>query len=190
MPATFACAYYTNACDTLVPQALVNIRLERESPRLSCLDCGVAADLLAHGEDGGQIEVHREVPVGALEVDELGARALLAAGKIDEGLGTRAQARHRRQRVTALGADEHVYFVDFSSNKVQTALYPSSSMAKLTREMLSLNDPNLLRTVPLNGTSLVRHATSEHLARYRGMGVDPDQIIVGSSIEYLYSRLM
>lgn len=70
MPATFACAYYTSACDTLVPQALVNIRLERESPRLSCLDCGVAADLLAHGKDGGQIEVHREVPVGALEVDE------------------------------------------------------------------------------------------------------------------------
>ena len=111
-------------------------------------------------------------------------------GFFAEDLGTRAQVRHRRQRVTALGADEHVYFADFSSNKVQTALYPSSSMAKLTREMLSLNDPNLLRTVPFNGIPLVRHAISEHLARYRGMDVDPDQIIVGSGIEYLYSRLM
>ena len=111
-------------------------------------------------------------------------------GFFAEDLGTRAQVRHRRQRVIALGADEHVYFADFSSNKVQTALYPSSSMAKLTREMLSLNDPNLLRTVPFNGIPLVRHAISEHLARYRGMDVDPDQIIVGSGIEYLYSRLM
>lgn len=63
-------------------------------------------------------------------------------------------------------------------------------MAKLTREMLSLNDPNLLKTVPFNGIPLVHHAISEHLARCRGMDVDPDQIIVGSGIEYLYSRLM
>ena len=42
----------------------------------------VAGDLLGHREDGGQVEVHREVPVTAIELDELGAGALLAASAV------------------------------------------------------------------------------------------------------------
>lgn len=85
---------------------------------------------------------------------------------------------------------EHEYFADFSSNKVEYSLFPLSVMTKLCREMLSLQNPDFLKTVPYNGTAILRYAIANYLADYRGMEVDPDQIIIGCGTEYLYSRLL
>lgn len=87
-------------------------------------------------------------------------------------------------------SDEHAYYADFSSNKVQPSLFPVSVMAKLVREMIALEDPNFLNTIPYNGTPLFRHTIADYLQRFRGMDVDPAQVIVGCGVEYLYSRLM
>lgn len=81
-------------------------------------------------------------------------------------------------------------FADFSSNKVDDSLFPVSVMAKLCREMISLKSPDFLKTVPYNGTPVLRYALADYLARYRGMQVDPEQIIIGCGTEYLYSRLL
>lgn len=85
---------------------------------------------------------------------------------------------------------EHEYFADFSSNKVEPSLFPVSVMAKLCREMISLQSPDFLTTVPYNGTAILRYAIANYLAEYRGMYVDPQQIIIGCGVEYLYSRLL
>lgn len=111
-------------------------------------------------------------------------------GFFAENLPRRHAPQQKCPQSRAIAGTEHAYYTDFSSNKVQTSLYPASSMAKLTREALSLNEPKFLETVPYNGTAMFRNAIAEHLHRYRGMEVDPDQIIVGCGTEYLYSRLM
>ena len=89
------------------------------------------------------------------------------------------------------GADvEHEWFADFSSNKIQPSLFPVASIAKITREMIALNNPDFLKTVPYNGTSIFRNAIADYLQEYRGMEVDPEQIIIGCGTEYLYGRLL
>jgi GntR family transcriptional regulator / MocR family aminotransferase len=85
---------------------------------------------------------------------------------------------------------EHQYFADLSSNKVDTSLFPISSLRKLSREALSRDDPFFLETVPYNGLAIFRYAIANFLGQYRGMRVDPEQIIIGCGTEYLYSRLM
>lgn len=85
---------------------------------------------------------------------------------------------------------EHEYFADLSSNKVETSLFPLSSLQRLTREALSRRDPLFLQTVPYNGSAIFRYAIANFLGQYRGMKVDPEQIIIGCGTEYLYSRLM
>lgn len=85
---------------------------------------------------------------------------------------------------------EHEYFADLSSNKAATSLFPLSSLQKLSREALSRKDPFFLQTVPYNGTAIFRYAIANFLRQYRGMRVDPEQIIIGCGTEYLYSRLM
>lgn len=58
------------------------------------------------------------------------------------------------------------------------------------RETLSWQEQELLETPPCSGVRQLREAIASHLASFRGMTVDPDQIIVGSGTEYLYSLLI
>lgn len=85
---------------------------------------------------------------------------------------------------------EHEYQVDFKANKSSLDRFPSSVWAKLTRELLSSNDPEMLKTVPYNGLFTLRLAIADYLLRSRGMRVSPAQIIIGAGTEYLYSRLL
>lgn len=104
--------------------------------------------------------------------------------------GRRRPPGHRPTTSLPPMEEEHAYFADFSSNKVQMSLFPASTVTKLTREMLAVRDERFFSTVPYNGTRTLRHAIADYLRRYRGMEVDPDQVIVGCGTEYLYGRLM
>ncbi len=68
--------------------------------------------------------------------------------------------------------------------------FPASVWAKLMRQVLSEQSPELLKTVPYNGLFILRKAISDYLRRVRGMQVKPSQIIIGAGTEYLYSRLL
>lgn len=88
------------------------------------------------------------------------------------------------------GNDAEELFFDFSSNKTESDDFPFSVWAKLMRDTISLKEKELLTVSPCEGVKELREAIANHLSSFRGMNVDPDQIIVGAGTEYLYSLLI
>ena len=88
-----------------------------------------------------------------------------------------------------LPEEEEVLF-DFSGNKTETDSFPFSIWAKIIRETISMREKELLDVSFCGGVNELREAIAGHLASFRGMVVDPDQIIVGAGTEYLYSLLI
>jgi GntR family transcriptional regulator/MocR family aminotransferase len=82
------------------------------------------------------------------------------------------------------------YWYDFSSNRTEKADFPFSVWAKLMRDAISLREKELLTVSPCEGVEELREAIAEHLHSFRGMNVDPNQIVVGAGTEYLYSLLI
>lgn len=85
--------------------------------------------------------------------------------------------------------DQSVVF-DFSSNRTGKENFPFSVWAKLMRETISLKEDKLLEVSPCGGVFELRSAIAAHLSSFRGMAVDPNQIIVGAGTEYLYGMLV
>ena len=79
---------------------------------------------------------------------------------------------------------------DISSNKADAGSFPFSVWSKLMRETLSEKTEQLLDNSEKMGVFELRVAIAEHLSSYRGMDIDPDQIIIGAGTEYLYGVLV
>ena len=82
------------------------------------------------------------------------------------------------------------YYFDFASNNVETKNFPFSIWAKLSREVLSEMQDQVLQVSPSSGIEVLRNAIAKHLYSFRGMAVDPNQIIVGAGTENLYEILI
>ena len=82
------------------------------------------------------------------------------------------------------------YKYDLSNNMVNPDNFPFTVWARLSRETLSDKCKELMQVSPANGIYELRAAIAEHLKSFRGMLVDPDQIIVGAGTEYLYGLLV
>ncbi|MBE6354913.1 PLP-dependent aminotransferase family protein [Treponema sp.] len=82
------------------------------------------------------------------------------------------------------------FYFDFSSNRTERSDFPFSVWAKLMRETISLKEKELLIDSPCEGVRELREAIANHLSSFRGMNVDPDQVIVGAGTEYLYTLLI
>lgn len=82
------------------------------------------------------------------------------------------------------------WYFDFSSNTVEAKNFPFSVWAKLSREVLSDMQSEVLQISPSNGTVALRKAIANHLLSFRGMSVDPKQIIIGAGTENLYEILI
>lgn len=89
-----------------------------------------------------------------------------------------------------LTARNPTYFVDFSSNQTNLENFPFSIWAKLIRELLNENRLELLTNPPSGGILPLRKAIADHLRAFRGMHVQPEQIIIGAGTEYLYGLLI
>lgn len=100
--------------------------------------------------------------------------------------------RLRRKQPTAAlpEAPEQEYFADFKANRISLQNFPLATWSRLMRETLSLQNDELLKTVPYKGVYELRKAIADYLAQNRAMQVDPAQIIVGAGTEYLYGRLL
>ena len=85
---------------------------------------------------------------------------------------------------------EREVFFDFSANRTDPENFPFSIWAKILRELMSNHEDKLMETPPSAGIRELREAIAEHLYSFRGMNVDPDQIIVGAGTEYLYGLLI
>lgn len=101
-----------------------------------------------------------------------------------------AQKGSEKKVLAATSLDEEEYLFDFSSNSIESSNFPFSIWAKLTREVISLKQEQLLKTSFCGGVMELKVAIANHLRSFRGMSVDPDQIIIGAGTEYLYGLLI
>ncbi len=68
--------------------------------------------------------------------------------------------------------------------------FPFSVLAKTMRKVIGDLGETILERSPNKGCTELRGAISRYLARSRGIHVKPEQIIVGSGSEYLYSLII
>lgn len=82
------------------------------------------------------------------------------------------------------------YFMDFKKNSIISEHFPFTVWAKIMREVILEQDKRLLEPLQYNGVFELRRAIADYLYHFRGMAVDPKQIIVGSGTEYLYNLIV
>ena len=68
--------------------------------------------------------------------------------------------------------------------------FPFSTLSRKMRKVLSDYGERILVKSPNHGCSELRYAISAYLARSSGIKVFPEQIIIGSGAEYLYSMIV
>lgn len=79
---------------------------------------------------------------------------------------------------------------DFKTNVVDTDCFPFSTWAKLSRAVLTDYDRTLLLEPASQGVPALREQICNYLYAFRGISVEPDQIIVGAGSEYLVTLLI
>lgn len=82
------------------------------------------------------------------------------------------------------------YSHDISSNSVNPDNFPFSVWARAMRHVMAEEKEKLMTISPAGGVSDLRGAIARHLQSFRGMLVDPDQIVIGAGTEYLYGLLV
>jgi len=68
--------------------------------------------------------------------------------------------------------------------------FPFSVWSRLQREVMLDYSEKLLLPIPSNGIPELRRAIAAHLASFRGMTVDPENILVGAGTDFLYNILI
>ena len=72
----------------------------------------------------------------------------------------------------------------------EISLFPESVYFKTVRSVLTEYGSELLEKSPNEGCAILRNAIAKYLLRYRGIFAQPEQIIIGSGAEYLYSTIV
>ena len=75
------------------------------------------------------------------------------------------------------------------SHSHANAEFPFSVLSKTMRRVLAKYADRILIKSPNHGCAELRKTIAEYLARSNGMSVRPEQIIIGSGAEYLYSMI-
>ena len=83
---------------------------------------------------------------------------------------------------------DHKYLLDLTSNG--TEHFPFSVWSRLQREVMLDYGEKLLLPLPNQGIPELRQAISDHLAAFRGMHVDPENILIGAGTDFLYNLLI
>jgi len=80
------------------------------------------------------------------------------------------------------------YWLDLTESG--TEQFPFSVWMKLQREVMLDYGEKLLLPLPNRGVPELRQAIAEHLAAFRGMQVDPENILIGAGTDFLYNLLI
>ena len=80
------------------------------------------------------------------------------------------------------------YLLDLTGSG--TEHFPFSVWSKLQREVMLDYGEKLLLPLPNQGIPELRQAIAQHLAAFRGMHVDPDNILIGAGTDFLYNLLI
>lgn len=78
--------------------------------------------------------------------------------------------------------------LDLTSNG--TEQFPFTVWSRLQREVILDYDRKLLLPMPHQGIPELREAIAAHLAQFRGMTVDPGNILIGAGTDFLYNLLI
>ena len=79
-------------------------------------------------------------------------------------------------------------FLDLSGNGAPH--FPFSVWTKLQREVMLDYGEKLLLPLPNQGVPELRVAIAQHLADFRGIRVDPENILIGAGTDFLYNLLI
>ena len=80
--------------------------------------------------------------------------------------------------------------INLTANHINADNFPFSIWSKLIREVISNEKSSLMSPLPSAGSYELRCAIAKHLLDYRGLKVNPGQIIIGAGTEYLYSIII
>ena len=81
-----------------------------------------------------------------------------------------------------------IWPVDLTSNAAQG--FPFSVWMKLQRQVMLDYGDKLLAPLPSQGYPELRQAIAGHLAAFRNMRVDPQNILIGAGTDFLYNLLL
>lgn len=80
--------------------------------------------------------------------------------------------------------------VDLTNSQTSADNFPFSVWTKLVRAVLKNHQNALMERAESGGVWTLRCAIADHLRAFRGMTVEPQQIIVGAGTEYLHGLLI
>ena len=92
-------------------------------------------------------------------------------------------------KTAVLSSGDSSFLADFASGQTDTAIFPFSIWTKTMREIMSEKQEELMINPPCGGIMEVREAIAGYLRQFRGMDVNPAQIILGAGTECFYSLL-
>lgn len=82
------------------------------------------------------------------------------------------------------------WMVDFTANTTVYEKFPFSMWTKVMRQVLGDYNLHLMKRGEFLGSPELRYEIAKYLYHNRGMVVSPDCIVIGTGIEYLYSKLI
>ena len=71
-----------------------------------------------------------------------------------------------------------------------TEHFPFSVWSRLQREVMLDYGEKLLQPLPHQGIPELRKAIADHLTAFRGMNIDPENILIGAGTDFLYNLLI
>ena len=97
-------------------------------------------------------------------------------------------AAQEQSQLTPLAETKQKWLLDLTANG--TEKFPFSVWMRLQREVMLDYGQRLLLPIPNRGVPELRQAIAGHLADFRGMHVDPENILIGAGTDFLYNLLM
>ena len=92
------------------------------------------------------------------------------------------------QYVREIETPQDAPLLDLAANG--TEAFPFTVWSRLQREVMLDYGQQLLSPLPNRGIPELRLAIAEHLAAFRGMHVDPENILIGAGTDFLYNLLI
>lgn len=90
-----------------------------------------------------------------------------------------------------MGNDDNQHpVIDFISSRTPAGNFPFATWSKIMRQTLGEQEEKLLSKPSAGGVWPLREVIARHLYDFRGISVNPEQIIVGAGTEYLYGLIV
>lgn len=99
--------------------------------------------------------------------------------------------RHQKVNISLPAPEEdEKWFADFTANTTVYEKFPFSMWTKVMRQVMAEYSVKLVMRGDFLGSQELRAEIARYLFRTRGMLVSPECIVIGTGIEYLYSKMM